>query len=206
MSYADLSQRLLRLSEQLRQHEARLEGPALAKLTTTFTKALASYEKKLGDFLQGNAPGAREFQDLLKSPQAKKHLTLPALKVIFKGLLGEQLKEETLAKAKATLAQRVKESGHWEPAGVYLKEFFFQAATPPPLAEDKESLQREFLRLGALTDEELDFQIQHRFKTVGALKKLANANAINFTPKTSKQKLLEMIIHYAQRAHRNVGT
>jgi len=206
MTYGELSTRLEAVAANLHKHERTLEGQALSKATTTFAKALGSYEKKLADFLQGTAPGAREFEDLIKSPQAKKHLTLPALKVAFRQILGQALHEETAAKAKASLVKQVRAEGDFESAVVYLKEFFFRAASPLKVGEDKESLQAEFLRLGGLPDDELEFQLQHRFKTVGALKKLAKANAVNFTATTSKPKLIETIVHYARRAHQNVGT
>jgi len=206
MSYADLSARLQRLADQLREKAGHLEGQPLAKATATFARAVGSYETKLENHLQGHAPGAREFQDLLKSAQAKKHLTLPALKEIFKSLFSASLKEETPAKGKAALLKRVKETGTSETALIHLQEFFFRAASPASLPADRESLQQEFLRLGSLSDEELDYQLQHQFKTLAALKKLAKANAIHVTPKTSKEKLVEMIVHYARRAHQNVGT
>ena len=113
--------------------------------------------------------------------------------------------EETAAKAKTAFVKQVRSTGDFGPALAYLKEFFFQAATPPKIGDNKESLQAEFLRLGGLSDDELEFQLQHRFKTVGALRKLAKANAISFTVKTPKAKLTEMIVHFARRAHQNVG-
>ena len=205
MTYGELSTRLEAVAAKLRMHERTLEGQALSKATTTFAKSLGSYEKKLTDFLHGRAPGAREFEDLIKSPQAKKHLTLPAFKVAFRQILGQTLHEETAAKAKALFVKEVRAAENFESAFAYLKEFFFLAASPTKVGEDKESLQAEFLRLGGLPDDELEFQLQHRFKTVGALKKLAKANAVGFTPATKKPRLIEMIVHYARRAHQNVG-
>jgi hypothetical protein len=205
MSYVELSDRLRLLSETLRQQGEKLEGTALAKATGTFTRSLGSFEKKLHDFLGGQGPGLRELQDLLKAPQAKKHLSLPALKIVFRELLAKPLREETPAKAKAALLQEIKEQQKGEKAVAYLKEFFFRAAASAPVGEDKEALQKEFLRLGSLGDEELAYELEHRFKTIGALKKLAKANAVTFTAKTPKARLIESIVHYAQRAHRNVG-
>lgn len=205
MSYSELSDRLRQLSATLRQQEGKLEGQALAKATGTFVKSLGLFEKKLNDFLDGQGPGIRELHDLLKAPQAKKHLTLPALKIIFRDLLSKPLREETPAKAKTTLLKEIKERQTGEKAVIYLKKFFLQAAAIAPVSEGKEDLQQEFLRLGSLGEEELNYELEHRFKTVGALKKLAKANAVAFTPKTTKARLIETMMHYAQRAHRNVG-
>jgi hypothetical protein len=205
MSYSELSDRLRRLGETLRHQEGKLEGAALAKAAGTFTRSLGSFEKKLSDFLGGQGPGIRELQEILKSPQAKKHLALPALKIVFRDLLSRPLREETLAQAKTALFKEIMERQSGEAAVAYLKEFFYRAAAPPSVGSDKEALQKEFARLGSLGDDELEYELDHNFKTVGALKKLAKANAVAFTGKTPKAKLVENIVHYARRAHRNVG-
>jgi hypothetical protein len=60
------------------------------------------------------------------------------------------------------------------------------------------------LRLGGLSEEELAFEFSDRLKSVGLLKALAKTNAIPFSKETSKEKLIELITHYARRAHSNI--
>ena len=206
MSYTELSERLLKVAKSLAENGEKLEGIPLSKAAAALGKSLGSFETKLSDFLGGQGPGIRELQDLLKSPAAKKHLSLPALKIIFRNLLSKTLREETPAKAKALLFKEVKNAATGEEAVAHLKDFFRHAAAPAALELDKASLQQEFLRLGSLDSEELDYELAHRFKAIGTLKKLAKANAITFSPKTSRERLIQEITHYAQRAHRNVGS
>ena len=52
--------------------------------------------------------------------------------------------------------------------------------------------------------EELEFEFSGRLKSIALLKALAKANAIPFSRETSKNRLIELITHYARRAHANV--
>jgi hypothetical protein len=86
-----------------------------------------------------------------------------------------------------------------------LKEFFLKAAQMPPPPEDKVSMQNELLRLGALPDEELQFEFSHRLKSVAVLKKLANANSLPISRNAKRGELIEKITHYARRANINIA-
>ncbi len=205
MSYSDLSERLASLSIVVREHQNRLEGQPLATSARRLNASLAAFEKKLHDFLEGNGPGIRELGDLLKSPQAKKHLTLPALKVVFRDLLDKSLPEGTPAQAKSAFLKKIAKREKGEEALAYLKEFFFKAAKPAPVPKEKEALQKEFLRLGSLDEFELALELDKRWKKLGDLKKLAAANGVAVTAKTTKERLADALVHYARRAYANVG-
>ena len=69
--------------------------------------------------------------------------------------------------------------------------------------KDKESLQREFVGLGQLADEEFAKEIGK--KSLGELRRLAGTNGIRFTDKTNKQRLAALIRRYAQRAVFNIS-
>ena len=205
MSYSELSERLSALAFVVRENQNRLEGKPLAASARKLNTALASFEKALHDFLDGNGPGIRELTDLLKGPQAKSHLKGPAWKIVFRELLDKSVPDETPAKIKALFLEKIAKKEKGEEAVAYLKEFFYQAASPAPAPKDKESLQKELLRLGGLDDDALEMELGKRWSKIGDLKKLATANSIAFTPKTKKDGLITALVHYARRAHSNVG-
>ena len=205
MSYSELSERLAALSLVVRENQENLEGKPLALAAMKLNASLASFEKKLHDFLEGHGPGMRELADLLKSPQARNHLKGPALKIVFRDLLDKALPEGTPAQAKAAFLKKIAKKEKGEEAVAYLRSFFAQAAAPASIPKDKDALQKEFLRLGTLDDTDLELEFAKRWKKIGDLKKLASANGIAFTPKTTKERLIGAVVHYARRATSNVG-
>jgi len=204
MNYLELADLLDTLARKTARHQQQLEGLPLAKAADTLAKAAERYGKKLEDFLGGRGPGIQELEELLKSPQARGHLKLPALKLLFKELFQELPSADKPAGARKELFERVKREQGGEKTLEILKRFFLQAAQRPAPAKDEISLQNEFLRLGSLSDEELEFEFSGRLKSIALLKALAKANAIPFSRETSKNRLIEMITHYARRAHANV--
>ncbi|HEY8965297.1 MAG TPA: hypothetical protein VIM58_02565, partial [Candidatus Methylacidiphilales bacterium] len=120
MSYSELAERLASLSLVVRENQGRLEGKTLAAATSKLNAALKSFELKLHDFLEGSGPGIRELTDLLKSPQAKKHLTGPAWKVVFRELLEKSVPEGTPAQAKAAFLKKIAKKEKGEEAVAWL--------------------------------------------------------------------------------------
>jgi len=204
MNYLELAERLNTLGRKTALHHNQLEGLTLAKAADTLARAAEKYEKKLGDYLGGRGPGIRDLEELLKSPQARGHLKLPALRLVFKELFREPPAAEKLAGARKEFFERVKREQSGEQALEALKRFFLLAAQRPAPAKDETSLQNEFLRLGSLSDEALEFEFSGRLKALPLLKALARANAIPFTGETSRDRLIERITHYARRAHANI--
>jgi hypothetical protein len=204
MNYLELADRLNALGRKTVLHYEQLEGLPLAKAADNLARAAERYEKKLEDFLGGRGPGIQELEELLKSPQARGHLKLPALKLLFKELFRELPAADKPAGARKEFFERVKREQAGERTLEVLKQFFLQAAQRPAPAKDETSLQNEFLRLGSLSDEELEFEFSGRLKSIALLKVLAKTNAIPFSRETSKSRLIELITHYARRAHANV--
>jgi hypothetical protein len=64
-------------------------------------------------------------------------------------------------------------------------------------------LQREFVHLGQLLDE--DFAVEIAARTIAELRRIATVNGIRFTDKTNRQRLTTLIRRYAQRAALNVA-
>jgi hypothetical protein len=204
MSYRELSTQLLALGQKTADHHQELEGQPLAKAAEALEKALVRFGKKLEEFLGGHGPGIRELEELLKSPQAKAHLNLPALNLLAKDLFTRPLSAEKAAAAKKEFLEQVKKERAGEQAVEKLKTFFYKAAERPAPAKDEASLQNELLYLGGLSDDELAFEFSGRMKSLPLLKALAKANAIPFSRETGKEKLIELITHYARRAHSNI--
>ena len=204
MNYLELSQVLLHLSQTTEKHHQELEGLTLAKIADSLAKTALRFQKKLDDFLGGRGPGIQELEELLVSPQARAHLKMPALNLIYKDLFGDKLTSDRPAAAKKEFFERVKKEQAGEKSVELLRLFFLKAAQRPALSKDEAALQDEFLRLGGLSDEELTFEFSDRWKSIGWLKALAKANAIPFSKDTSKERLIEQITHYARRAYGNI--
>lgn len=204
MNYLELAERLETLGRKTALHQHQLEGPPLARAADTLARAAEKYEKKLGDYLGGRGPGIRELEELLKSPQSRGHLKLPALKLLFKELFRELPTTDKPAGARKEFFERVKREQAGEQALEALKRFLLQAAQRPAPAKDELSLQNEFLHLGSLSDEALEVEFSGRLRSLALLKALARANAIPFSGETSRDRLLERITHYARRAHGNI--
>ena len=205
MSYQELADQLSALGKKVADHQQKLEGIPLAKAAESLTKAASRFEKKLDDFLGGRGPGIQELEELLKSPQARAHLPLPGLNLISKDLFSERLKAERLPAARKEFLELVKKEQVGEQAVALLREFFFKAAQTPPPPADKEAMQRELLRLGGLSEDELKLEFSHRLKSVAILKRLAQANSLPVSRSAKKGELLEVITHYARRAYTNIA-
>jgi hypothetical protein len=205
MSYQDLAGQLATIGKKVADHQHKLEGIPLAKAAESLVKAASKFENKLNDFLGGRGPGIQELEELLKSPQAKAHLPLPGLNLISKDLFNKRLKAERLPAAKKEFLELVKKAQVGEKAVALLREFFFKAAQAPPPPADKEALQRELLRLGGLSDDELNLEFSHRLKSVATLKRLAQANSLPVSRTAKKAELIEVITHYARRAYTNIA-
>ena len=205
MSYQALGEHLRSVGSKVAAHHEKMEGIPLARAAQSLQNALFRFENKLDDFLEGQGPGIRELAELLKSPQAKAHLPLPGLNIVYQSLFGEKVRADKLAGAKKEFFERVKKEQSGEKAVRVLKDFFFQAAQMPPPGDDKVSLQNELLRLGSLSGEELEFEFSHRLKSPTILKNLARANSLPIPRSPKKAELVEIITHYARRAHENIA-
>lgn len=204
MSYLDLANQLKQIALKLEKNSSQIEGAALAKAATALSKSIISFEKKLDAFLGGSGPGIRELQELLKSPGATKHLKLPALSHLYRNIFGHSLTAATPAAGKKLFLQVAVEKQIGEKALAELKLYLSEAAQVASPPKDKESLQKEFLRLGGLPDDELILELDRRYKTAPLLKALAQANAIEAKKGAKRERLIETIIHYARRAHANI--
>ena len=108
MNYLELADLLNAVGRKTARHHEQLEGLPLARAADNLVRAAERYERKLVDFLGGRGPGIQELEELLKSPQARGHLKLPALKLLFKELFQELPAADKLAGARKEFFERVK--------------------------------------------------------------------------------------------------
>jgi hypothetical protein len=203
MNYSDLAQRLLRLAERLEKHSAKIEGEALARPARKISAEADRLEAALDSFLASRKSGELILETLLRSPAAKKHLSVDVLRKILRDVADKRLKSEDLAAAKREFIEVVHHHKEAEKAAKALQKFFAHAVEVPPGGKEKAALQREFIQLGSLADDEFAKEVAKR--TFGELRRLADANGIRFTDKTTKPRLIMLVRRYSQRAILNIS-
>jgi len=203
MNYSDLSSRLLHLGERLAKHAGKIEGETLGKSAGKLIAQLSSFEEDLESYLASRKSGELLLETLLRSPTAKRHLTVDMLKHSLREVTGKRLKSDDLPAAKREFIELVHEFRKQDKAAEFLQEAFADAFHVESGGKDKLRLQHEFIGLGQLTDEEFAQEIGTR--TFGELRRVASVNGIRFTDKTTKQRLTALIRRYAQRAALNIA-
>ena len=203
MNYSDLAQKLLRLTERLEKHAAKIEGEALARPARKISAEADRLEAALDSFLASRKSGELVLETLLRSPAAKKHLSVDVLRKILRDVADKRLKSEDLAAAKREFIEVVHHHKEAEQATKALKKFFVHAVEVPPGGKEKAALQREFIQLGSLADDEFAKEVARR--TFGELRRLADANGIRFTDKTTMPRLILLVRRYSQRAVLNIS-
>jgi hypothetical protein len=203
MNYSDLAQKLLRLAERLEKHSAKIEGEALARPAGKISNEADRLEAALDSFLASRKSGELILETLLRSPSAKKHLSVDALRKILRDVADKRLKSEDLAEAKREFIEIIHRREESEEAAKALKKFFAHAVEVPSGGKEKAALQREFIQFGSLADDEFAKEVAKR--TFGELRRLADANGIRFTDKTTKPRLILLVRRYSQRAVLNIS-
>ena len=203
MNYSDLAHRLSQLGERLTKHSEILEGENIGRSAGKLASELDHFAEQLESFLASRKSGELLLENLLRSPASKKHLTISLLKQGARAICGKRLKSDELAGAKREFLELIHGAGKQDQAIGFLKEAFAKAVHVDSGGKDKALLQREFIRLGQLLDEEFDAEIGAR--KLAELRRLANVNGIRFTDKTTKLRLAALIRRYAQRATVNVS-
>jgi hypothetical protein len=198
MNYLDLSTRLLHLAERLSKQAAKIEGAAVGKSAMKLADQVDHFDAVLESYLASRKSGEFLLETLLRSPSAKRHLSLELLKKGIRDVCGKRLKAEELGLAKAEFVESVHAHGKSAAAAKFLKHAFEEAASVESGGKDKAALQQEFIRLGRLSEEEFAKVIAKR--TFGELRRLAGSNAVRFTDKTTKPRLIQVIRRFSVRA------
>jgi hypothetical protein len=203
MNYAELAATLLHVGERVTKHAAKIEGETMGRAARLLSNQLARFEELLNGYLASRKSGELLLETILQSPAAKRRLTMRILKQGLRELAGKRLKSAELRPAKREFVERIHDAGKQAQAAEYLKEALSSAILLVSGGADKESLQREFVRLGQLADDEFAKEIEK--KSIEELRLLAGTNGIRFTDKTTKQRLGALIRRYAQRAVFNIS-
>jgi hypothetical protein len=203
MNYTDLATHLLDLGERLQKHSRKIEGDKVGRSAKKLAQAVERFEETLASFLASRKSGELLLETMLRSPSAKRHLTVELLKKGLREVAGKRLQAEELSAARKEFVEVLHANEKGSQGGKFLRAAFEEAACVEPGGKDKTSLQREFVRLGGLSDEEYEKEIVKR--TFGELRRLAATNGIKFTDRTSKQRLMALIRRFAIRAAMNIS-
>jgi len=202
MNYQELAGKLLHIAERLQKHANKLEGDVIGKSAVKLATDIEHFDATLDGFLASRKSGELFLETLLRSPAAKKHLSLDLLRKALRESCSKRLKAEELAAAKKEFVETVHEQDRAEAASKFLKHAFAEAAYVAPAGKEKGQLQQEFYALGRLSEDEYATTIAKR--TFGELRRLAATNGIRFTYKTTKPHLIKMIRRYARRLATNL--
>jgi hypothetical protein len=202
MNYQELAGKLLHVAERLQKHGNKLEGGLIGKSAVKLATDIEEFDATLDGFLASRKSGELLLETLLRSPAAKKHLSLDLLKKALRVACSKRLKAEELVPAKREFVETVHELDRAEAASKFLKHAFAEAAYVAPAGKEKGELQQEFFALGQLTEDEYATTIAKR--TFGELRRLAATNGIRFTDKTTKPHLIKMIRRYGRRLAANL--
>ena len=203
MNYAELAATLHHVGERLAKHAGKIEGESMGQSARILLTHLSKFEALLDGYIASRKSGELLLETLLRSPAAKRHLNISLLKEGLRSLTGKRLRSTDLRAAKREFVERVHEAGSQDEASEFLQEAFAEAIQVDSGGKDKASLQREFVGLGQLAEDEFAQEIQK--KSLGELRRLAETNGIRFTDKTDKQRLAALIRRYARRAVFNIS-
>ena len=198
MNYLDLSTRLSHLAERLSKQATKIEGNVVGKSAMRLVAELDRFDAVLDSYLASRKSGEFFLETLLRSPSAKRHLSLDLLKKGLREICGKRMKAEELGLAKSEFVEAVHAQDKSSAAVKFLRHAFAEAASVESGGKDKAALQQEFIQLGRLNDEEFAKVIAKR--TFGELRRLAGSNAVRFTDKTTKPRLIQVIRRFSVRA------
>jgi hypothetical protein len=198
MNYLDLSTRLSHLAEKVSKQAAKIEGPDVGKSAMKLVAELDRFESVLESYLDSRKSGEFLLEMVLRSPSAKRHLSLDLLRKGLREICGKRLKAEELGPAKLEFVETIHAQDKSSAAGKFLRHTFAEAASVESGGKDKVALQKEFIQLGRLDEQEFAKVIAKR--TFGELRRLAGSNAVRFTDKTTKPRLIQMIRRFSVRA------
>jgi hypothetical protein len=202
MNYSDLAAKLSQLGDRLARKSNGLEGEDLGRSAVKLASHLARFEEQLESHLASRKSGELLLESLLRSPSSKRHLTFPA-----ETWAARNLRKTTEIGGTQRGQAGVRRIGPHRrkqyQAAEFLQNAFAQAVHVESGGKDKELLQREFVHLGQLLDDEFTIEIGSR--TIAELRRIATVNGLKFTAKTNRQRLTALIRRYAQRAAFNVA-
>jgi hypothetical protein len=186
------------LAEKLNKQATKIDGDGVAKSAMKLMAELDRFDAVLDSYVASRKSGEFLLETLLRSPSAKRHLSLDLLKKGLREVCGKRLKAEEFGPAKSEFVETIHAQDKSSAAAKFLKHEFAEAVSVASGGKDKAALQQEFIQLGRLNDEEFAKVIAKR--TFGELRRLAGNNAVRFTDKTTKPRLIQVIRRFSVRA------
>ena len=110
MNYQELAGKLLHVAERLQKHGNKLEGGLIGKSAVKLATDIEQFDATLDGFLASRKSGELLLETLLRSPAAKKHLSLDLLKKALREACSKRLKAEELVPAKREFVETVHRS------------------------------------------------------------------------------------------------
>ncbi len=127
MNYSDLSSRLLHLGERLAKQASKIGGETLGRSARKLTTQLDAFEEDLESYLASRKSGELLLETLLRSPAAKRHLTIEMLRHGLREVAGKRLRSDDLSAAKREFIELIHEFGKQNKASEFLQEAFADA-------------------------------------------------------------------------------
>jgi hypothetical protein len=202
MNYPELAEKLGQVAGKLEKQAGKLEGADIARAARRLEREAERFTDALDGYIASRKSGELLLETLLRSPAAKRHLSLDLLRKLLREATGKRLKSGDLPGAKLEFVAIVHRERRAEQAAKLLRNHFAEVARVVSGGKQKTALQEEFLKLGRLANDEFGAQVASR--TFGELRRLADANSIRFTDKTSKSRLILLVRRYALRAAFNI--
>ncbi len=109
MNYQELAGKLLHVAERLQKHGNKLEGGVIGKSAVRLATDIEEFDSTLDGFLASRKSGELFLETLLRSPAAKKHLSLDLLRKALREACSKRLKAEELVVAKKEFVETVHE-------------------------------------------------------------------------------------------------
>jgi len=107
MNYQELAGKLLHVAERLQKHGNKLEGDLIGKSAVKLATDVEQFDATLDGFLASRKSGELLLETLLRSPAAKKHLSLDLVRKALREACGKRLKAEELMAAKREFVETV---------------------------------------------------------------------------------------------------
>ncbi len=204
MTYPELAQRLWSLAAALETHSSHLTGPAPAKAAAAVAKAAEKLNSFLTQSAQRNSGDNRRLADLLADhtdvltnlrliETAKRlHWKSPGAKTAIPAKVRAKFFDLAVAADAATAACE------------RLESIIRLHATPKTDFADEAARRAELRRLGRLTPEALELELDIRFPEA-ELRQLARAAGLTVGTKESRTKLTPRVVHYARRHAENTA-
>src|SRR5258708_10181525 len=148
MNYQELAGKLLHVAERVQKDGNKLEGDLIGKSAVKLATDVEQFDANLVGCLASRKSGELRLETLLRSPAAKKHLSLDLLRKALREACSKRLKAEEMVAAKREFVETVHELDRADAASKFLKHAFAEAAYVAQAGKRKGELKAAVVALG----------------------------------------------------------